>query len=451
MDACARRRDDARMRNRAIACALVALVACGNDGPTQYADCGLIDPPCGSAPIDAPDDPCAIPGSCDGRPPDAPSAVCAGVTCSGHGACADVGGAPLCQCDGGFVRDTATTCVAATGPTLGGCPLLPVDHVFNTPIDALPAHANSDAFIATIGGTRRLHLDLGTQTNQQAADYYGIPFNLVRGSQLTWPTVAFRSTDPGLTWDPRPESDCAIGPTHTLARPCTAAAAPTPTLPIPSGVLVEGGVNSAANQQPYGDHQILVVDTDACWLWEAYHAYAPQPNAWNIYGAAGFDLRSNALRPLDWTSADAAGFPILPLLLRADEASTGTIRHALRFTIASNKIRIGYVWPARHLTDNGTTSTSLPPMGQLFRLKASFTIPANYTTQAKAILQAMKTYGMYIADGGSDMYVTGDPSAAWQDATFTQVQSVAASNFEAVDVAPIMARPGFDVNSGRVP
>jgi hypothetical protein len=439
------------MRKVAIASALVAMVACGNGTGGNVNDCSVDGVTCGTP------SPCTLDNTCDAEPVDspapidAPSTACNGVTCSGHGTCNDVGGAPLCQCDGGFVRDTATTCVAATGPTIGGCPLLPVDHVFNTPIDALPVHANSDAFIATIGGTRRLHLDLGTQTDQQAADYYGIPFNLVRGSQLTWPTVAFRSTDPGLTWDPRPESDCAVGAAHTLARPCTAATAPTPTLPIPANVLVEGGVNSAANQQPYGDHHILVVDTDTCWLWEAYHAYAPQPNVWNIYGAAGFDLRANALRPLEWTSADAAGFPILPLLLRADEASTGTIRHALRFTIASNKIRIGYVWPARHLTDNGTTSTSLPPMGQLFRLKASFVIPANYTTQAKAILQAMKTYGMYIADGGSDMYVTGDPSAAWQDATFSQVQSVAASSFEAVDLAPIMARPGFDVNSGRVP
>ncbi len=415
----------------------MAASGCGKEQDSPH-DCSIDGVTCGGGnPIDA--------------PVDTPSVVCNGIDCSGHGSCADVGGAPLCQCDGGYVRDTATTCVAATGPTLGGCPLLPVDHVFNTPIDALPVHPQSAAFIATIGATRRLHLDLGTQTDQQATDYYGIPYNLVHGGAIAWPTVAFTSTDPGLTWDPRPESDCAVGANHTLARPCTAAAAPQPQLPIPGNVLVEGGINRAANQQPYGDHHILMVDTDACWLWEAYHAYSPSAGVWNIYGSAGFDLRSNALRPADWTSADAAGFPILPLLLRADEASTGTIRHALRFTIQSNKIRVGYVWPARHLTDNGTTSTSLPPMGQLFRLKASFQIPANYTTQAKAILQAMKTYGMYIADGGSDMYVTGDPSAAWQDATFSQVQSVDASSFEAVDLSPIMARAGFDPDSGRVP
>ncbi|MEZ4401487.1 MAG: hypothetical protein R3B06_15790 [Kofleriaceae bacterium] len=389
-------------------------------------------------------------GDCDAPLPDALPTVCVGVTCSDHGTCAEVDGAALCQCDGGYVRTDATTCAPATGPTLAGCPLLPVDHVFNTPIDALPVHPQSAAFIATIGGTRRVHLDLGTQTDQQADDFYGIPFNVVRGSQLVWPTVAFVSADPGLDWDARAESDCAVGAAHTFAQPCTAAAAPAPLLPIPPDALIEGGVNRAADQQPYGDHHVLVVDRDTCWLWEGYHVYSPAVGVWNIYGSAGFDLRSNALRPADWTSADAAGFPILPLLARADEASTGEIKHALRFTIQSSKIRAAYSWPARHLTGSAT-SPNLPPMGQLFRLKASVTIPANYTPQAKAILGAMKTYGMYIADGGSDMYVTGDPSAAWSDATFSQVQALTAADFEAVDLAPIRARPGFDPDSGRVP
>ena len=331
---------------------------------------------------------------------------------------------------------------------LGGCPLLPGDHVFNSAIDALPVHPQSDAFIATIGPTRRLHLDLGTETDQQDPEFYGVPWNLVHGNTFTWPTVRYFSADPDLDWNTRAESDCASGAGHTFVQPCTAAA---PLLPIPANAIVEGGINASADQQPYGDHHVLVLDQDTCWLWEGYHVYAPTPGTWNIYGSAAFDLRSNALRPAGWSSADAAGFPMLPLLLRADEASTGTIAHALRFTIGSNKIRTSYVWPARHLTSNGTASTSLPPMGQLFRLKASFAIPASHTTQAKAILQAMKTYGMYIADGGSDMYVTGDPSAAWDDATFSQVQAIAASNFEAVDLSTVMSRPGFDVNTGRMP
>jgi hypothetical protein len=377
-------------------------------------------------------------------------AVCAGVTCSGHGTCADVGGVATCQCDGGFVRAEPTVCVAATGPSLGGCPLLPVEHVFNTPIDALPVHPDSDAYIATIGATRRIHLDFGTQTDQQAADYYGIPVNIVDGRSFTWPTSKYASVDPALDWDPRPESDCATGAVHTMARPCTATGAPVPLLPIPAGTVVESGVNTSADQLPNEDHHILILDSASCILWETYHSYLTG-GVWNVFGSAAFDLTSTALRPDGWTSADAAGFPILPLLLRADEASSGEIRHALRFTIASSKIRIARVWPARHYTSNGTTSPSLPAMGQLFRLKASYVIPASYTTQARAILQAMKTYGLYIADGGSDMYVTGAPSAAWQSATFSQVQSVPASAFEAVDLGPIRSRPGFDPDSGAVP
>jgi hypothetical protein len=389
---------------------------------------------------------------CSGSPVsgDDASPLCDGIDCSGHGTCFEVGGAPICQCDGGYLRTEPTACAMATGPSLGGCPLLPVDHLFNTPIDALPVHPDSAAFIATIGGTRRLHLDLGTQTSQQAADFYGIPYNLVDGRGFSWPIAAFASKDPALDWNPRPESDCAIGSSHAMARPCTTTAAPAPLLPIPATAVVEGGVITSVDQLPYGDHHILLLDTTDCVLWETYHSYLTG-GTWNIFGSAAFDLRSSALRPDGWTSADAAGFPILPLLLRADEADGGEIRHALRFTIGSSKIRTSAAWPARHFTTNGTSSTSLPPMGQLFRLKASYAIPASYGRQARAILQAMKTYGMYIADGGSDMYVTGAPSSAWDSATFSQVQSVPASELEAVDLRPIMSRPGFDPDSGAVP
>jgi hypothetical protein len=199
---------------------------------------------------------------------------------------------------------------------------------------------------------------------------------------------------------------------------------------------------------PYGDHHLLILDADACRLWETYHSYSPAAGTWNIYGSASWDLKSSALRPADWTSADAAGFPIMPLLLRADEASTGTIAHAIRFTV--NTSRKSYVWPARHEAGS-TTATTAPPMGQLFRLQASFQIPSTFNVQSKAILQAMKTYGMYIADNGSDWFVQGDASASWMDSTFTEVQSVTGSNFEAVDITAIMSRSGFDVNSGAVP
>lgn len=333
------------------------------------------------------------------------------------------------------------------GPSLASCPILPANHIFNTAIADLPVDPSSAAYITTIGPARKLHLDLGQQTDQQAADFYGIPYNVIHGATDPWGTVAYKSSDPGLDWDPTQESDCGDS-SHAVMRPCTIA---SPQFPIPANPIVEGGINTSADQLPYGDHHLLVIDADACRLWEAYHVYSPAAGTWNIFGSAEFDLRSNDLRPAGWTSADAAGFPIMPLLLRADEASTGTISHALRFTIASSKIRQAYVWPARHLTTNGTTSTSEPPMGQLFRLKASYQIPDSFDVQSKAILQAMKTYGMYIADGGSDWYISGEPSAQWHDAVFDEVQSVTGDQFEAVDISAITSRSGFDPNSAAVP
>jgi hypothetical protein len=234
--------------------------------------------------------------------------------------------------------------------------------------------------------------------------------------------------------------------------PCLASAAPNPVFPIPAMPLVEGGIDTDPSQ-PYGDHHILLIDVDACQLYELYHSYPRSGGngTWDIFGSAQFDLRSNTLRPNGWTSSDAAGFPIFPLLLRADEASKGTISHALRFTITSSKIRNAATWPARHFTTNGTSSTNLPPMGQLFRLKASYQIPSTFSTQSRAIAQAMKTYGMYIADGGSDMYVQGDPNAAWSDTVFSQIQTINSTDFEAVDLSPIRQRAGFDANSAAVP
>ncbi len=332
---------------------------------------------------------------------------------------------------------------------LGGCPVLPANHLFNTPINALPVHPSSAAFMATIG-SRNVHLDLGRQETMTAGDYYGIPYNIVNGATLSWVNVAYQSTDPNLDWDPREESDCATGAGHTRVSPCTAGAAPTPQLPIPANPKVEGGAFPDSTSSPYGDHHILVIDSSTCVLWEAYHAYTGSSAPWNIFGSAAFDLRSNALRPAGWSSADAAGFPMLPLLLRADEAATGEIRHALRFTLPSGSIRNSYVWPARHKTGNAT-STNLPQMGQLFRLKASYVIPSGFSAQSRAILQALKVYGMYLADGGSAMYITGEPSTAWSTTVFSQVQSVNSSEFEAVDLSPVFARAGFSASSAAVP
>jgi hypothetical protein len=337
-----------------------------------------------------------------------------------------------------------------TSPMIGGCAIFPSNHIFNTPIDSFPVHASSAAFLTTIG-KHNIHLDLGTSVDQKADDYYGIPYNVVHGKAIPWVNAAYTTTDTAdFDWDPTTEADCAVSDAHTFTSPCVASAAPKPLFPIPAAPLVEGGIITDPSQ-PYGDHHVLLLDADSCGLWELYHAYPDPKSGWDIYGSAFFDLSSTKLRPADWTSADAAGFPILPLLLRADEASSGSIKHALRFTIQSGDIRKEYVWPARHLTGNGTSSASQPPMGQAFRIKASYAIPANFNTQSRAILQALKTYGLYIADGGSAMYIQGEPNASWQDDTFSQVQSVSSDQFEAVDLSSISKRSGFDPNSAAVP
>jgi len=377
--------------------------------------------------------------------------ACAGEACSGHGRCAISVGAPRCVCDPGWVRSGDLACQASIVPAIGGCPMFPADHLFNTPVDGLPVHPASSDYLTTIGD-HTVHLDLGTTVDMTSDSYWGIPYDVVSGDALAWTLVHYRSTDPDMDWDPRAESDCAVasGGDRAVASPCTDAAAPDPLLPFAASPHVEGGIVTDP-AQPYGDHHVLVLDADACRLWEVYHAYPSALGGWDVFGSATWDLSSSALRPDGWTSADAAGFPILPLLLRADEAAGGEIRHALRFTIPSASIRVGYTWPARHLTSNGTSSTSLPEMGQLFRLQASYPIPGSFSVQSRAILQAMKTYGMYVADGGSAMYVQGEPSAAWDDSIFSEVQSVPSSAFEAVDLAPIRARAGWDPDSARVP
>lgn len=379
-------------------------------------------------------------------------AVCEGITCSGHGTCVASGSAPACNCDTGYIATGPLACAQSEAPTLGGCQILPSDHLFNTPIDKLPADKQSAQFLDTIGN-HNLHLDLGQSVNvDQPDDYWGIPYNVVHGGSMTWAAAHYFSTDPedGATVD---ESDCvdaSSGSKHTTVSPCLAPAATQPVFPIPAKPLVEGAIDNNPSQ-PYGDHHALLLDADTCHLWELFHVYPHAGGGWDIWGSAVFDLGSNKLRPDDWTSADAAGFPILPLLLRADEASSGVIKHALRFTILSSRIRESHVWPARHTTHNGTGSLELPPMGQLFRIKSSYEIPASFNTQSRAILQALKTYGMYLADGGSNMFIQGEPSAAWADDTFSQVQSVGNDVFEAVDLTPFHQRLGFDPNSAAVP
>lgn len=212
----------------------------------------------------------------------------------------------------------------------------------------------------------------------------------------------------------------------------------TPALtPSPGDVPIEGGPQSS------GDRHLLIVDRERCLLYETWSSY-PQPDgSWQAGSGAVFDLRSNALRPDTWTSADAAGLPILPGLIRYDEAAAGAIKHAIRFTSANT--RQAYVWPARHYASS-KTSTAIPPMGQRFRLKASVDI-SNYPPVTRAILQALKTYGLILADNGSNWYISGAPDERWNnDLLADAFGAIHGRDFQAVNVSGLMVNP----DSGQV-
>jgi hypothetical protein len=376
-----------------------------------------------------------LPG-CDAPATGARVDRCAAVTCGAHASCLDDGASGTCTCAPGYQGNGVTGCTPSAGPSIGGCQLFPPDHLFNTPIASLPVHPSSAAFMARLG-SHRLQLDLGQTTDPASASYYGIPYNVVHGRTLPWSPIQYPSGWPE-------ESDCAAaGATATVLSPCSAA---SPVVPVPAPVLVEGGINTVDT-----DHHMLLLDADACRLWELYHATPGASGSWNVLSTASYDLGSSALRPAGWTSADAAGFPILPLLLRAEEAASGAIHHALRVTLPTGLIRAEYTWPARHKTGSATDA-DLPPMGQLFRLKGSYPIPAGAGSQSSAILQALKDYGMYLADGGSTWFVQGEPSAAWDDAILGPAAlGVSTADLEAVDLTPFRTRAGWSADSARVP
>jgi hypothetical protein len=202
--------------------------------------------------------------------------------------------------------------------------------------------------------------------------------------------------------------------------------------PIPPDAPIEGGAGSS------GDRHVLVVDQGNCKLYETWSTYPQADGSWTAGSGAVFDLRSNALRLAGWTSADAAGLPILPGLVRYDEVAAGAINHAIRFTAV--KTRDAYVWPARHEASS-ITDPNVPPMGQRFRLKASVNI-ASFPPAERVILQAFKTYGLILADNGSNWFISGSPDERWNNDQLASVfNQIHGSDFEAVDVSSLMLNP----------
>ena len=292
---------------------------------------------------------------------------------------------------------------AAASAILSVRPMFPRDNVWNVAVDTLAVDANSAAYVTAIGVAKPVHADFGTVYNGAPN---GIPYVVVPGSQ---PRVA-------VSFDYADESD------------------PGP-YPVPSDAPIEGGPSSS------GDRHVLIVDRDGGKLYELFAAYPNPDGSWHAGSGAVFDLNGNALRPAGWTSADAAGLPILPGLVRYEEVVAGEIPHALRFT--APQTRNAFVWPARHKASS-LTGANYPPMGQRFRLKAGVDI-SSFGPNVQVILRALKKYGMFLADNGSSWFLSGAPDPRWDDDELHQLGRLTGSDFEAVDESALMVDP----DSGR--
>lgn len=285
----------------------------------------------------------------------------------------------------------SSSVLAAPIPGAPNCPMFPDTNVWNKQITGLRVHPKSAAYIRSIGFDTNLHPDFGHFLG------YGIPYNIVGSSTRKVP-VRFDYDD---------ESDA--GP-----------------YPIPAKPKIEGG----------DDHHILIVDRDSCRLYELWDARR-SGSLWLAGSGAIWNLRSNALRPDGWTSADAAGLPVLPGLVRYAEVASGVIDHAIRFT--APRTRNAHIFPARH-DASSSSDPNLPPMGLRVRLKASFNI-SGFSPRMRVILTAMKKYGMILADNGSAWYFTGTSDTHWSDDELNQLKRLKGSNFEAVDTSKLRNGP----------
>jgi len=281
-------------------------------------------------------------------------------------------------------------------PTAPHCTVFPATNAWNQRVDKLPVASDSATLIESIGARTGLHADFGSGLYDGRP--IGIPFDVVT-KKTPRSHVGFEYADES---DPRP-------------------------YPIPKRVHIEGGRGSD------GDRHALLLDKDACRLYELYALYPKPGGGWKAGSGATWSLRSNALRPAGWTSADAAGLPIFPGLARYDEVARGVIDHALRFT--ASRTRRAYVYPARHYASS-SDDPSLPPMGLRVRLKASVDI-SGFPKQTRIVLQALKTYGMILADNGSSWYVSGAPSPKWSNDDLHSIGRVTGSDFEVVDTSSL--------------
>jgi hypothetical protein len=285
------------------------------------------------------------------------------------------------------------------GASLAGRRPFPADNPWNQDVSGEPVDPNSAALIASIGLDTGLHPDFGTVWEGAPI---GIPYVVVSGTQAKVP-ITFHPDGYDDESDPGP-------------------------YPVPLNAPIEGGASST------GDRHVIVVDRDNWKLYELFNARR-SGDGWQAWSAATYDLNSNASRPAGWTSADAAGLPIFPGLVRYDEVvEQRAIRHALRFTVSRS--RKAYVHPARHWASIHTDA-NLPPMGMRVRLKASFDI-STFPANVQVILTAMKRYGMIVADNGSNWYVSGAPDSRWNDEELANLRRVKGRDFEVVRMGTIV-------------
>ena len=332
--------------------------------------------------------------------------------------------------------------------------MFPSTAIFNTRIDdttKFPAHASSWSWINMVGSWTPFTANWGVTDNASDVGYYGIPYNVVDGSSSTtaWPNVSYNFGTSGVNtmYGYPDKSDCAVSNGwggFNMQRGCAGVQSSQTRFPYPYNTMTEHGT-TCSDANYCGDHHALVVEKGACRLWESYYAYNIWGN-WYSMATAAWDLNSNALRPQNWASADAAGLPITPLLAKGQEASTGVINHALRVTFRNAAISTSYTWPARYSAGAGGWGTI--PMGSLLRLRADFVIPSWWTPQAKAVATAAKQYGLYVADNGPDFYIQGAPSSTWGSwDTYNQLKGIALSNMEFVDLKSVTGDWRFNIDS----
>ena len=291
----------------------------------------------------------------------------------------------------------------ATATSGAACTILPAGDIWHADVSRLAVARDSAAYVASMGAAKHAHPDFGS--------------GLIDGSPFGMPVTTVPAGQPGVrvTFQYAGESD--KGP-----------------YPIPGSAKIEGGSTSD------GDRHVIVYDPSACRAYELYAAYRNSDGSWRAGSGAVYDLRSEALRHAGWTSADAAGLPILPGLVRYEEVAAGHVDHAIRIT--ADRTRNNYLWPARHAASS-STDPALPPMGTRFRLKASVDV-SKLSPQSRVIAEALRRYGAILADNGSSWYMSGTQDERWSNDALNGLKTLQGSDFEVVDAAGLMV----DANSG---